>query len=185
MVDHKYSNLFSCLYDQKGSIETNGGNPPYSVFRSTQSRNKAGDTTCEMTIHDFAVIWDEDHDERVICAIERLHLLGLLWPVVIAFESRGLLTLVLQGDLPVPENYRSLAHNACNNGLNDVWQTKLATYNRPHPFHFQPNQNTLPDFDPDAASFVFAIDRQWKLGLREKPLVELKSVWQAWSSTHS
>jgi hypothetical protein len=41
------------------------------------------------------VIWDEDHDERVIGVVERMYFAGLLHPVLFVGERKGSLTVVL------------------------------------------------------------------------------------------
>lgn len=95
MITRHYSHLFSCLHDQTAPVGRLGGGVHHSVFSSTQWRAIDGDHLRAPRIHDFAVIWDEDHDERVIRVAERLHIEGLLWLVVFIGERKGVVTLLL------------------------------------------------------------------------------------------
>ncbi|MBM3548872.1 MAG: hypothetical protein FJX54_18165 [Alphaproteobacteria bacterium] len=90
-----YSHSFSCLYDEPAPIGVLGRGAHHSVFRSMQSRDINGSRLENRRIHDFAIIWDEDHDTRVISVVERLHLTGLLWPIVFIGERKGVLTIFL------------------------------------------------------------------------------------------
>jgi hypothetical protein len=69
MAVPQYSNLFTCLHDKLESIGTLGRGTHYSVFRSVESLNVIRRPLTLPQINDFAVIWDEDHDTRVIEAI--------------------------------------------------------------------------------------------------------------------
>lgn len=178
MNDQSYSTLFACIYDQTGSAAAVGGNPPYSVLRSTQARDRDGRGCRRMTLHDFVVVWDDDHDERVIHVLERLHMAGILWPLVFASENRGNLTLLYQGNLDLPPGYEDEVRSICNGDLGDSWNVRLVPFNRPSVFDFNTDVNAVPGAGENAISYLCSIDRQWKLGLREKPLVELRSVWE-------
>lgn len=89
-----YSHLFSCLYDEPGPVGQLGRGTHHSVFRSVQWRDIGGGPIEKGRVHDFAVIWDEDHDTRVMQVAERLHLAGLLWPVVFIGERKAILTVL-------------------------------------------------------------------------------------------
>jgi hypothetical protein len=173
----KYSTILACLFDQAGPAIVNGGNPSYSIFRVTQARDQIGQRVDRMTVHDLAIIWDDDHDERVVYALERLHLAGLLWPVVFASENRGTLTMFIQGGLSLPSNFEEEVREACSAAVKDNWHVTFPIYNRPSPFNFNPGLDVVPGASLNAISYLCAIDAQWKLGLREKPLVDLKSIW--------
>ena len=95
MSTHAYSDLFACIYDQSAPIGSFGRGAHYSVFRSVQWRDRDGDFMDSVRVHDFAVIWDEDHDRRVIAAVEALQMAGLMWPVLFVGERKGGLTLAL------------------------------------------------------------------------------------------
>lgn len=95
MITPTYSHLFSCIFDQPAPIGQLGRGAHYSIFRSVQWRSIKGDPLTGGRVHDFAVIWDEDHDARIISVIERLHLAGLLWPIIFIGERKGVVTIIL------------------------------------------------------------------------------------------
>ena len=97
MTTPVYSHLFSCLYDEPEPVGRLGRGAHHSVFRSVQWRDIGGDPLETGRIHDFAIIWDEDHDVRAIRVAERLHLAGYLWPVVFIGERKGVLTILFAG----------------------------------------------------------------------------------------
>ncbi|MBX9727905.1 MAG: hypothetical protein K2X31_03255 [Sphingopyxis sp.] len=95
MSTHAYSDLFACIYDQPAPIGSFGRGAHYSVFRSVQWRDRDGDFTDSVRVHDFVVIWDEDHDRRVISVVQSLQMAGLMWPVLFVGERKGGLTLAI------------------------------------------------------------------------------------------
>lgn len=165
-----YSNFLACLYDQREPVGMLGRGAHYSVFRSVEWRELGGDFRDSGRFHDFAVVWDEDHDTRVVDFIERLHMHGLLWPVVFIGERKGMLTLLLWRDVdPTRERLdwfevvKELAENLIEG---DAW---IADFGR---FHRDPaNREGLTDPAGLIASgndlviaYLQAIDVLWRLG---------------------
>lgn len=93
-----YSDLLSCIYDEAGPVGRIGRGTHYSVFRTACFIDLIGERQDKAGIHDFAVIWDEDHDERIIPRIERLYMAGLLTPVLAIGERKGGLSVLVQPD---------------------------------------------------------------------------------------
>ncbi len=90
-----YSTLFSTLYDEQAPIGHLGRGTHYSVFRSVEWLNVERKPLIKPQIHDFAIIWDEDHDTRVIQAVEQIYMSGLLSPVQFIGERKGTLTVLV------------------------------------------------------------------------------------------
>ena len=84
-----YSTLFCCLYNESAPIGSIGRGCHYSVFRSVEWLDVTRSPLELPEMHDFAVIWDEDHDTRVINVIERIYLSGLLSPIQFVGERKG------------------------------------------------------------------------------------------------
>lgn len=79
---------------------------------------------------DFAVIWDEDHDTRVIDAVMGLHVAGLLSPVLFVGERKGTLSLV-RSDRTLHDmgrsdfaDYEGGVTSICRS-LDDPWTTSV------------------------------------------------------------
>ena len=66
-------------------------------------------TVCEYvtrymdTVHRFAIVWDSDHDERVVEAIHLLMVMGHMDYVDAIGERSGMLTLWTTADRKIPE----------------------------------------------------------------------------------
>lgn len=97
----RYSHLFSTLYDEQEPVGKLGRGTHCTVFRTLAEvrvglaadpqpvRNSGGYT---LHFHDFAVIWDEDHDRRIIWLAEQLHARGLLRHIVVLGERKASVT---------------------------------------------------------------------------------------------
>ena len=90
-----YSTLFSCLYDEPSPVGNLGRGAHYSIFRSVEWLDVIREPLIIPQVHDFAVIWDEDHDIRVIQVIEAIYMAGLLSPIQFIGERKGTLTIIV------------------------------------------------------------------------------------------
>lgn len=171
-----YSNLFSCLYDQPEPVGRLGLGVHHSVFRSTQWRAIDGDHLTAPRIHDFAVIWDEDHDERVVRVAERLHMAGLLWPLVFIGERKGVVTLLLDY-MGGPELWQDETvwldkiHNVASHADDtDNWEVEIGMYHRMVVLEEGTQTNAIrivPEDETRVVLYLQAIDVLWLLGNRE------------------
>src|SRR5262245_22614187 len=94
-----YSPFFDVLYDQKTPVGEFLRGTHYSVLRAAVWQDCALKPLKRAQLLDFAVIWDEDHDERVIEVIERMYFGGLLSPVLFIGERKGCLSIILDADI--------------------------------------------------------------------------------------
>ncbi|WP_253073410.1 hypothetical protein [Sodalis ligni] len=92
---HQYSTLLSCLYDEQQPIGNLGRGTHYSIFRTVEWLDVNRTPVNLPQLHDFSVIWDEDHDERVINVIENIYMAGLLSPIQFIGERKGTLTVIV------------------------------------------------------------------------------------------
>lgn len=87
----KYSDFFATLYDEKGPVGELGRGTHYSVLRAVLWE-------AEPCFHDFAVVWDEDHDIRIIWVIEQLYARRLLAPVLVVGERKGGVSVITSAE---------------------------------------------------------------------------------------
>jgi hypothetical protein len=87
-----YSAFFKTLHDETGPTGYLGRGTHYSVLRAVVFHAPNGAHLPEGQFADFAVIWDEDHDVRVIRPIEEIYRRGLLSSFLMFGEQRGLFT---------------------------------------------------------------------------------------------
>jgi hypothetical protein len=97
-----YSPFFQTLYDQPEPVGYLGRGTHYSVLRATVFHDAFGQRLSDAMHHDFAVVWDEDHDIRVIEMIDRIYRAGLLPGHIIFGERKGMLTAVMSGEYSAP-----------------------------------------------------------------------------------
>lgn len=174
MTKRHYSDLFSCLYDQPAPVGELGRGTHYSVFRSMQWRDIDGDFRDSGRFHDFAVVWDEDHDERVIRFVEQLHICGLLWPVIFIGERKGALTVLLWQDVE-PKKKRAdffevLNELAERTDEDDAWSLDIGRFYR-DPANVDGLTTTcgiINDTEDQVVAYLQAIDVLWQLGEKKR-----------------
>lgn len=92
---HSYSDYFKTLHDETGPTGYLGRGTHYSVLRAMTFHDPIGKSLPTGQFIDFAVIWDEDHDVRVIEPIEEIYRRGLLSSFVMFGERKGAFTAAL------------------------------------------------------------------------------------------
>lgn len=171
-----YSTLFSCLYDESDPIGNLGRGCHYSVFRSVEWLDVTRKPLEKPQIHDFAVIWDEDHDTRIIEVIESIYMAGLLSPVQFIGERKGELTVIVaakfyfDGDSSEIEAYtQKLNEISMNPKHGDCWPTKVGMFDRTSSGPF-PHQTELHGIiaatEHRALVYLQNIDSLWALGTK-------------------
>jgi hypothetical protein len=109
---------------------------------------------------DFAVIWDEDHDTRVISVIERLHVKGLLVPLLFVGERKGTITLVSEAEMPKSfRNACSEVVQAATEDAGDAWDSSSTC------LHASPLK-IIDASDDDVRLYLNAIKMVWRLGCK-------------------
>jgi len=166
----QYSNLFTCLYDEPNPIGSIGRGTHYSIFRCVEWLDVTRRPLALPQVHDFAVIWDEDHDTRVIDAIEQIYMAGLLSPVQFIGERKGTLTAIVaarfyfQGSEADTEKYRS-AIAAIAQELPDPWTAHLGSFDRsPGNPHQSIYEGIISDSEHRVGLYLANIDSLWQLG---------------------
>lgn len=172
-----YSTIFSCLYDEQVPIGYVGRGTHYSVFRSVEWLDVERRQLSKPQIHDFAVIWDEDHDERVIDVIERIYMAGLLSPVQFIGERKGGLSIVLAAKYYCGSSddfrgaeFARLVGPLVSDVNGDSWNVELGCFDR-HDMSARGHQTELPSIiqDDDEVAFTYLknIDNMWRLGTKD------------------
>jgi hypothetical protein len=126
-------------------------------------------------IHDFAVIWDDDHDERIIRVIERMYMNGLLAPVQFIGEHKGTLTVIIAArawfDMDEPaESYARRIEAIVGDAAQDHWTVVLGRFDRSDRDIRTAHQTELREIiGVDAITehtFLLNLDGMWKLGTK-------------------
>jgi len=120
-----YSPFFQALHDETGPVGHFGRGTHYSVLRVPIWHDERLQPLAQGELLDFAIIWDEDHDERVIEPIEQMYFAGLLAPVRFISERKGTLSVLIDSQSAAWEeksrrNYLA-AVNRISQSLDDPW----------------------------------------------------------------
>ncbi len=107
-----YSHLFATLHDERAKIGNRYWH--YSVLRAV-----IWDEQPTPHYHDFAVIWDEDHDVRVIWLIEQLYLRRMLPHVAAIGEHKGCVFAHAVGSWPAA--FESVLADIAGGVPGDYW----------------------------------------------------------------
>jgi hypothetical protein len=99
----KYSDFYKTLHDETSPTGYLGRGTHYSVLRAVVFHDQMGKSAPEGQFADFAVIWDEDHDTRVMEPIEEIYRRGLLSSFLAFGERKGFFTAVLSTKLSLVE----------------------------------------------------------------------------------
>ncbi len=169
----QYSTLFSCLHDEPEPIGHIGRGCHYSVFRSVEWLDIMRKPLGSPQVHDFAVIWDEDHDTRIIAATEQIYMAGLLSPIQFIGERKGQLSVIVaakfffDGDGSALDNYRDAIGRISTNLDFDSWPSEVGTFDRqPGSPHQTDTAGIISDDDWKVQTYLRNIDNLWQLGTR-------------------
>lgn len=94
-----YSPYFQTLHDETKPTGRLGRGTHYSVLRAVVWHDEMRQPLNNAHILDFAIIWDEDHDERVISAAEDLYVRGWLSSAVFIGERKASFSFLLSNEL--------------------------------------------------------------------------------------
>lgn len=168
-----YSPFFTCLYDEQKPVGYLGRGTHYSVLRTAEWFDVDRSRLDEAQVHDFAVIWDEDHDERVINVIERIYMAGLLPPVQFIGEKKGMLTVILAARFYLGqskgalERYETKINEISQKQDCDSWPAELGSFHRQcdDPPHTSPG-GIISDSEDRVITYLQNIDSLWALGTK-------------------
>lgn len=173
-----YSHILHCIYDEQEERGNLGRGTHYSVFRVPEWFDVIGNPVEKAMQHDFAVLWDEDHDERIISVLERLYINGLLFPVQFIGERKGGITAILaskfwysgtEADLKA---YQAKFEALSGEVENDWWNTDFGMFDKSL-VHGAPHQTDLMGIvnaqSEKVDTYVRNIDNLWSIGSRPYP----------------
>lgn len=124
--------FFKTLHDETKPVGSFGRGAHYSVMRVPIWQDKLLHPQPQGAMLDFAIIWDEDHDERVLEVIERLYFGGLLAPVRFIGERKGTLSVLIDVETmetwtpAILKKYRWAVGNI-SSSQNDPWPAHVSS----------------------------------------------------------
>ncbi len=161
----KYFNYFKTLHDETSPVGQLGRGAHYSIVQSLAWTDLKLIPSSTPLLHNLAIIWDEDHDERIIGVIETLYLRGLLTPVLFAGERKGALSLVLNSDIAtnMPDGWlseytRKVSSIADN--LEDPWGIDVSLFD-------DSITGIINGDDREVNLYLHTVKMLWRLGLKK------------------
>ena len=169
MSTHEYySTIFTTIYDQPESISDFSNGVHYSIMRAVEWLDVERNSLSAPEIHDFAILWDRDHDVRIINVIEKLYLTGLLSPIQFIGEHKGVLTIILASKYEYNAddvgNYKKQVSEIVSSLDFDSWICSFGTFDRSGADHQCLFNELLSVSHKNTFYFLKSIDLQWKLG---------------------
>lgn len=156
-----YSKLFSCLYDEPAPIGRLTVH--HSIFRCVEPAGAFFQAT-RPYVHDFAVLWDQDHDDRVIAVAEQMLMAGLMAPVFALGERKATLTVWYNprffenSETRAFDTWKAEIEAIAESGFHDDYWTVV--------FEEYVSYNALGGAEVEVDAAVRWIDYRWGLGIR-------------------
>lgn len=161
-----YSHFFKTLHDETSPTGYLGRGTHYSILRAVSWYDQLQNHKQKATFQDFAIIWDEDHDIRVIEVIEKLYFDGLLSPAIIVGERKAFFTILVEEDTvnilgtPWLSKYRSEVEKITQNLSTDSWTSNVATIN-------SKDNGIISDNFEAVTQYLNTINMLWHLGIND------------------
>jgi hypothetical protein len=183
-----YSNILHCVYDEPKETGSIGRGSHHSVFRVPEWFDVTGQPVKQALQHKFSVIWDEDHDTRIIPVIERLYFEGLLFPVQFIGERKGGITVILaakywwaHGEQKL-NAYKAKFEKIAGDVPEDYWATDFGMFDKAM-VDGMPHQTDLAGIIQDNAqkvdTYIRNINNLWTIGSWSKMQPEIDGSIEA------
>ncbi|MBL4691987.1 MAG: hypothetical protein JKY92_01490 [Magnetovibrio sp.] len=157
----KYSPYFTTIYDEQEPTGYLGRGTHYSILRATSWHSPNYDISPRAYHFDFAIIWDEDHDTRVIGCVEEIYLNGLLSKFIMFGERKAFFTAVISNfwnglatDKEMNENIQWIAKNTADG---DHFNAELISQD-------DIGGGIIADNNEKVTLYLSNINMLWKLG---------------------
>ena len=171
-----YSPLFTTLYDETQPVGKIGRGTHYSMLRAAQPLDLLLEPQVQITAQDFCIVWDEDHDDRIMDVIEELYIQNLLAPILFIAERKGSVTVILEKEFYDDETLYSYFESQLMlivQSRNDPWTCKIGY------FDMDTGEikagSLIHDSTPRVIIYLRHIVGLWNLGLKE---YKLPTCWR-------
>jgi len=161
----KYSDFFQTLHDEQSPTGNLGRGTHYSVLRAITFHDAAGRVLPEGKLCDFALIWDEDHDERIIEPIETIYRSGLLASFLFFGERKGSFTAILAEEVRDADRRSFLAarlEKIAEAIETDSWVAYVSSFGNP-------DNPIISDAADRVELYLSNLKMLWSLGLKAPP----------------
>lgn len=171
--------FFKTLHEESSCVAGSPGRGTHhSVMRAPIWHDKWLNPLPIGAMLDFAIIWDEDHDERVLEVIEGLYFAGLLAPVRFIGERKGTLSVLMDAGTVARwkpaalKKYREAVSNI-SNGQCDPWPAlinSLASLASTPARAISLDPCIIHDDRAKVVTYLQNVDMLWHLGIKQHEL---------------
>lgn len=161
-----YSQIISTIYDETHPVSSFGHRAHYSVLRSITCHDNHGEQLKVPKAHDFGVIWDKDHDIKIIDFVEHLYLKNLLTPVLFLGERDGVLSVLVSAQCKegMQQNFHEYVSAVAQLAKSqyEPWNVEVCIWGESLPGH------RMIDSDYENVDlYLKNIQMLWNLGLKD------------------
>jgi hypothetical protein len=156
-----YSHFFQTLHDERSPTGHLGNGTHASILRAIVFHDWSLMPVGRGKATDVAVIWDEDHDTRVIKAIEAIYRAGFLGSILMIGERKGTLNAIVSEHVKNPkllsvleDKLRAVAEQM----EGDPWLSSLRTLD-------DPNHEIIDDDNAKVSLYLANLKMLWRLGV--------------------
>src|SRR5713226_167389 len=157
-----YSHFFQTLHDERSPTGHLGKGTHASILRAIVFHGPTLTPLEAGAPADLAVIWDEDHDTRVIKAVELIYRSGFLGSILMIGERKGTLNAIVSEDVQDPKLLSSLEEKlsaVARKMQDDPWSSSLRMLN-------SPNHEIIDDDDAKVSLYLSNLTMLWQLGVK-------------------
>jgi len=162
---YSYSQFLTTLHDEQQPVGRFGDGTHYSVFRTASWFDSSIRPLKEPMIHDFAVIWDKDHDTQIIDLVEHLYLKNLMAPVLFVGERDGVLSVLVsaQGNESQRQDFQGYVSSVAELAKNqfEPWNVEVSAFGENLPRH-----RIIDSAEENVDLYLKNIQMLWGLGLK-------------------
>lgn len=170
--------FFKTLHNESKPVGNLGRGTHYSIMRVPIWQDTLLRPMNQGAMLDFAIIWDEDHDERVLEVIERMYFEGLLAPVRFIGERKGTLSVLIDAKAVgawSPAALKKYRDAVCyiSNNQNDSWPayvSSLASLANSPTRAISLDPSIIHDDRSKVVSYLQNIDMLWNIGIKPHKL---------------
>jgi hypothetical protein len=151
----KYSHFFKTIYDEPKPVGSLGRGTHYSILRAVIFKDNS-----KAYFHDFAIIWDEDHDDkRMITILEQLYYSGLLPHFIMIGERKGEVYII-------SESRNKNIESTISSKIREISEPLIGDYWEPHTGNIadQDHAGIISDSEDKVKLYLNNINMLWSLG---------------------
>jgi hypothetical protein len=160
-----YSPFFQTLHDERSPAGHLGNGTHASILRAIVFSDPHQRPLSSGVEVDFAVIWDADHDTRVIKAVEAIYRAGFLSAILMIGERKGTLHAIVsenvQQDWEGDQHFKYLEtklHDVAQSMEGDPWSSSLRRF-------ASPGREIIDDDEEKVRLYLSNLKMLWRLGV--------------------